>query len=107
MSTINLATLTNSTPSGAQAGRGFSDLGQADFFRLLTTQIQQQDPFEPVDNKEMLAQMAQFTSLSGINSVNETLQVISGKLDALLAAQEAAATPSTTTETPTETQPQE
>ncbi|MCB2088031.1 MAG: flagellar hook capping FlgD N-terminal domain-containing protein [Sphingomonadaceae bacterium] len=103
MTTINLATLTNSTPNNAQAGRGFGDLGQADFFRLLTTQIQQQDPFEPVDNKEMLAQMAQFTSLSGINSVNETLQVIAGKLDALLAAQETASTTSTNTDT----QPQE
>ncbi|HEY6816609.1 MAG TPA: flagellar hook capping FlgD N-terminal domain-containing protein [Croceibacterium sp.] len=65
------------------AGRGFSSLGQADFVRLLTVQMQQQDPFDPVDNKEMLAQMAQFSSLAGINDVNSTLQQISAKLDAL------------------------
>jgi len=65
------------------AGRGFDTLGQADFLRLLTVQIQQQDPFDPVDNKEMLAQMAQFSSLAGINDVNSTLQQISAKLDAL------------------------
>jgi len=69
------------------AGRDFSTLGQADFLRLLTVQMQQQDPFDPVDNKEMLAQMAQFSSLAGINDVNATLQQISAKLDALAAAQ--------------------
>ena len=67
----------------ATAGRGFDTLGQADFLRLLTVQIQQQDPFDPVDNKEMLAQMAQFSSLAGINDVNSTRQQISAKLDAL------------------------
>ena len=68
------------------SGRDFSSLGQADFLRLLTVQMQQQDPFDPVDNKEMLAQMAQFSSLAGINDVNATLQQISAKLDALAAA---------------------
>ena len=33
-------------------------LGQADFIRLMTTQMKLQDPLEPVDNKEMIAQMA-------------------------------------------------
>lgn len=70
-------------------GRDFSSLGQADFVRLLTVQMQQQDPFDPVDNKEMLAQMAQFSSLAGINDVNSTLQQISAKLDTLAAAKPA------------------
>ena len=38
-------------------------LGQADFIRLMTTQMKLQDPLEPVDNREFLAQLAQFTSL--------------------------------------------
>ena len=81
-------------PSGAAAtprpaGRGFDALGQADFVRLLTVQMQQQDPFDPVDNKEMLAQMAQFSSLAGLNDVNSTLQQISAKLDALATAKTA------------------
>ena len=73
----------------APSGRGFNSLGQGDFVRLLTVQMQQQDPFDPVDNKEMLAQMAQFSSLAGINDVNSTLQQISAKLDALAAAKTA------------------
>ena len=74
------------------AKTGFAALGQGDFLKLMTAQLQQQDPFEPMDNKEMLAQMAQFTSLGGINDVNDTLKQIAGKLDAVLASQAAAKT---------------
>ena len=69
-------------------------LGQADFLKLLTTQLQQQDPFSPVDNTEMLAQMAQFSALAGTSEMNATLADIAAKLDALIAAQ-APATPDT------------
>ena len=72
---------TNKTPQ--TQGRGMDQLGQTDFLRLLTVQLSQQDPFEPVDNKEMLAQMAEFSSLSGINDLNTTLQSISDKIDLL------------------------
>ena len=68
---------------------GYAALGQADFLRLMTAQLQQQDPTSPVDGKEMLAQLAQFQSLGGINDVNQTLQSIAAKLDAVLAAQAA------------------
>ena len=71
----------------AATGRGFDTLGQADFLRMLTVQIQQQDPFDPVDNKEMLAQMAQFSSLAGISDMGGTLSSIADKLDALIALQ--------------------
>lgn len=78
-------------PSGATAptaGRGMDALGQGDFLRLLTVQMQQQDPFDPVDNKEMLAQMAQFSSLAGTAETNSALEKISAKLDQLIAAAE-------------------
>ena len=81
------ASATSATPT---QGRGMDELGQADFLRLLTVQVSQQDPFEPVDNKEMLAQMAQFSSLAGTAETNETLGKIVDKLDALIAVQSAA-----------------
>jgi len=62
-------------------------LGQADFIRLMTTQMKLQDPLEPVDNKEMIAQMAQFSSLSGIENINSTLKAISSQLDRVLSTQ--------------------
>jgi flagellar basal-body rod modification protein FlgD len=64
-------------------------LGQADFLKLLTTQLSQQDPLEPTDNKEMLAQMAQFSALAAQTESSATLEEISTKLDRLIAAQEA------------------
>ena len=77
---------------------GFGALGSADFIKLMTTQMQQQDPFNPVDNKDMLAQMAQFSALSetndvseGVSAMNATLKELGAKLDAILTAQQAAA----------------
>ncbi len=67
-------------------------LGQADFIRLMTTQMKLQDPLEPVDNKEMIAQMAQFSSLSGIENINTTLKAISAQLDQVMRGQSAAQT---------------
>ena len=61
-------------------------LGQADFIRLLTTQLKQQDPTDPVDNKEMIAQMAQFSSLTGLEQINSTLKDTSARLDRALAS---------------------
>ncbi len=89
MNIVPTSTASAANAAAGSTGRDYASLGQADFLRLLTVQVQQQDPFDPVDNKEMLAQMAQFSSLAGINEVNATLQQISTKLDALAAAQAA------------------
>ncbi|UVI39523.1 flagellar hook assembly protein FlgD [Qipengyuania spongiae] len=69
---------------GQVQGRGMDSLGQGDFLKLLTVQMQQQDPFDPVDNKEMLAQMAQFSSLAGVAETNASLDRIADKLDQLI-----------------------
>ena len=57
-------------------------LGQADFLKLMTAQMENQDPFNPVDNTQMVAQMAQFSQLSGITEMSTTLKAISDKLGA-------------------------
>lgn len=66
-------------------------LGQADFLKLLTTQLSNQDPLAPTDNQAMLAQMAQFSALAATTESGATLEEISTKLDRLIAAQEATA----------------
>ncbi len=83
---INSGSSPISAAANAKAS-GISALDQGDFLRLLTTQLQQQDPLEPVDNKDMLAQMAQFSALAGSAEGNATLADISAKLDALIEAQ--------------------
>ncbi len=93
MTTVASTTAANSAGATGATGRDYSQLGQADFLRLLTVQIQHQDPFEPVDNKEMLAQMAQFSSLAGTTKMGETLKEISGKLDLLIRGDDAITQP--------------
>jgi len=81
------------TASAVKSSRG--QLDQGDFLRLLTTQLKLQDPTDPVDNKDMLAQMAQFSSLSGITEMNATLRGIAARLDAVLATPTPALAPTT------------
>ena len=44
-------------------------LGQEDFLKLMTTQLQNQDPFAPMENGEFIAQMAQFSTVTGITEM--------------------------------------
>ena len=55
-------------------------LGQEDFLKLMTTQLQNQDPFAPVDNADFIAQMAQFSTVTGITSMDETMKSVSEQL---------------------------
>ena len=57
-------------------------LDQNTFLTLMTTQLKTQDPFDPVDNTQMVAQMAQFSSLAGITEMGSTLKAIADKLGA-------------------------
>ena len=49
-------------------------LDQADFMRLMTTQLQHQDPLKPMDNSQMVAQMAQLSTVQGINDLNTSVK---------------------------------
>ncbi len=49
-------------------------LGKDEFFKIMITQIQHQDPLKPYQNEDMAAQMAQFTSLEQMMNVNSNLE---------------------------------
>ena len=49
-----------------------STLGKEDFLLLLVTQMQYQDPLQPTDNTEFVAQLAQFSELEQMNNLNNT-----------------------------------
>ncbi|MEP1422162.1 MAG: flagellar hook capping FlgD N-terminal domain-containing protein [Erythrobacter sp.] len=78
-------------PSTVVQESAASQLGSADFLRLMTAQLANQDPLEPQSNEQMLAQLAQFSSLESNIEGNSRLDDISAKLDALIEAQTAAA----------------
>ena len=50
-----------------------SELGSDVFLRLLVTQLQSQDPTNPVENEDFVAQLAQFTTLEQATNTNELL----------------------------------
>ena len=60
--------------SQTEAQKAKSDtLGQSDFLKLMTTQLQNQDPFAPMDNGDFIAQMAQFSTVTGIQEINNSI----------------------------------
>lgn len=58
-------------------------LGQDAFLRLLTTQLQFQDPLSPMDNVEFITQLAQFSQLEQSTAMRGMLEKAVGQLDSL------------------------
>ena|SRR5438105_5680871 len=51
-----------------------NQLGKQDFLKLLMAQMQNQDPLKPMDDTQMIAQMAQFSSLEETQALRQTIQ---------------------------------
>lgn len=56
------------------------ELGQNDFLTLMMAQIRAQDPMNPMDNNAFLSQLAQFSTVSGIERLNQSFTVLAGSL---------------------------
>ncbi|MFC1683939.1 flagellar hook assembly protein FlgD [Pseudomonadota bacterium] len=57
--------------------RSSNELAQEDFLKLMVTQLKHQDPFKPMENGDFLAQIAQFSSVSGIDQLNKSFSTLS------------------------------
>jgi flagellar basal-body rod modification protein FlgD len=87
--------------AAATASKSKTTLDQSDFLALMTAQLKNQDPTKPIDNTEFVAQMAQFSTVTGISQTNTSLDTantgiaqtntslaaILSRMDALTAAQ--------------------
>ena len=77
--------LNNSTPTGASSVGGARDeaasaiagqaqLGKDDFLKLLVAQLENQDPLNPTNNEQMMAQTAQFSQIEQLTKVVTLLE---------------------------------
>ncbi|WP_203309160.1 flagellar hook capping FlgD N-terminal domain-containing protein [Sphingomonas beigongshangi] len=83
---MGIATTASQTAPKVSSTGTKTTLDQSDFLALMTAQLKNQDPFNPVDNTQMVAQMAQFSSVAGISQMNSTLSGIATKLGGSSAA---------------------
>ncbi|HLR30726.1 MAG TPA: flagellar hook capping FlgD N-terminal domain-containing protein [Paenalcaligenes sp.] len=84
MSTVDATQNTGGLMGGLienQQQRQFIEETQDRFLTLLITQLRNQDPLDPMDNSEITSQLAQLSTVQGINQLNETLLTISGQMD--------------------------
>ena len=63
-----------------ESGNQNAEMGQEDFLRLMTTQLQYQDPFKPMESGEFLGQIAQFSTVSGIQAMQDSLNGLAAAL---------------------------
>jgi flagellar basal-body rod modification protein FlgD len=74
---MEVSSIANTSSTETQSS---NSIGQEDLFKILLAQLQYQDPLEPIDNQEFIAQLAQFTDLEQSRSLND-------KVDQMLISQ--------------------
>ena len=80
-------TATDNVSSVSTAATGNQSLGKDAFLQLLVTQLKNQNPLSPQDNGAFVAQLAQFSSLEGINTLNDSVNNISSNFSSSQALQ--------------------
>ena len=80
-SDIGLSTTESRQTAVQQAAKtGSSKISQEDFLKMLTTELSYQDPTNPSDNNQMVAQLSQLSMVDGINSLNSTVTDLQGSV---------------------------
>lgn len=74
MAGINEVSQSTASAAALYGGAGANeDLGKEAFLSLLTAQLKHQDPLNPMDNTEFVAQLSQFSSLEQLYNLNDTM----------------------------------
>jgi flagellar basal-body rod modification protein FlgD len=72
------------TPAGKIPNNPKGQLGKDQFLQLLVAQMKHQDPLNPMDGQEMAAQLAQFSSVEQLVTINESIANQAASQSALL-----------------------
>lgn len=80
MSTTSINQLQDLGIAATASKKPKGNLGQDQFLKLMITQMQNQDPFKPVENGDFLAQLAQFGTVEGIQDLQKSFTDLSGSL---------------------------
>ena len=86
-SSIKTNTTTDGLASATGSATGNQALGKDAFLQLLVTQLKNQNPLEPQDNGAFVAQLAQFSSLEGITTLNDTVSGLASNYNSSQALQ--------------------
>jgi flagellar basal-body rod modification protein FlgD len=77
---LSAATLSNLNGTSSAATSAADDPGSQDrFLKLLVTQLQNQDPLSPMDNAQLTSQIAQINTVTGIATLNTSVQGLSSQ----------------------------
>ena len=74
--TTSAGAATNGAADAATTPKKTDQLGKDAFLQLLVTQLQHQDPTQPKDDSEFIQQLATFSQLEKLTSIDTSLQVI-------------------------------
>ncbi len=75
MANSSLSSLTSATGSTASSMTGLTakkTLDQEAFLQILVTELENQDPMQPLEDKEFITQLAQFSTLEQMQTLNQT-----------------------------------
>ncbi|MFP3457574.1 flagellar hook capping FlgD N-terminal domain-containing protein, partial [Psychrobacter sp. SIMBA_152] len=86
-SSVKSNTSSDGLAAATSSATGNKALGKDAFLQLLVTQLKNQNPLEPQDNGAFVAQLAQFSSLEGITTLNDTVSGIAGNYNSSQALQ--------------------
>ena len=78
VTSVNSTTSNGTISTAVSSATGGQNLGEQDFLHLLVTQLTNQDPLNPQDQNAFLAELAQYSTVEGVNN----LQTISKQQDA-------------------------